>query len=86
MPPRVCIHPGDVIYRNFMSVNGLSVRQLALQLDVDPFDLQDVVYGLRGVDESLAKRLARRFDTSVDEWLRLQALHDLSRAKPMASY
>ena len=74
------IHPGEVLYEDFMQAMGISARKLAADIDVPPSRISEVVNGHRPITADTALRLARLFKTSPQFWVRLQADWELHEA------
>ncbi len=70
LPP---VHPGEVLFEDFMKPLGLSQYRLAQDLHVSPMRISQIVHGKRAVTADTALRLARYFGTSADVWMRLHA-------------
>ncbi len=77
---RVKTHPGEVLGEEFMKPLGLSANRLAEEIGVPANRLSEIVRGRRGVTADTAIRLGRRFGTTPDFWMNLQASHDVSLA------
>ena len=75
------LHPGEVLFEEFLEPLGLSQNQLARELKVPPRRINEIVLGKRGVSADTALRLARHFGTSPEFWLGLQADYELDLAK-----
>ena len=75
------LHPGEVLYEEFIKPLGLSQNQLARELKVPPRRINEIVLGKRGVSADTALRLARHFGMSPEFWLGLQADYELDLAK-----
>ena len=75
------LHPGEVLYEEFIKPLGLSQNQLARELKVPPRRINEIVLGKRGISADTALRLARHFGTSPELWLGLQADYELDLAK-----
>lgn len=71
------VHPGEGLEEEFLTPLGLSQHRLALDVDVDPRRISEIVLGKRSVTAETALRLARYFDTSPEFWLGLRAQYDL---------
>ena len=56
---------------------GLSINQLARDLDVPPNRIGSIVNGLRAITADTALRLGTYFRVSPETWLGLQADYDL---------
>ena len=75
------IHPGEVLFEDFMKPLGLSQYRLANDTGVTPIRISQIVNGQRAVSVDTAMRLARYFGTSAGVWLRLQVRYDLEVAE-----
>jgi addiction module HigA family antidote len=73
MPP---VHPGEVLWEDFMRPLGLRVNKLALELHV-PTRIGEIVHERRRITAGTALRLARFFHTNAEFWLNLQNFYDL---------
>ncbi len=72
------IHPGEVLWEDFMKPLGLSQYRLAKDIGVTPIRISQIVHGQRAITVDTALRLARGyFGTSAAVWLRLQVRYDL---------
>ena len=71
------VHPGEVLWEDFMNPLGLSQYRVAKDIAVSPIRVSQIVHGKRAVTADTAMRLARYFGTSAEVWLRLQARYDL---------
>lgn len=75
------VTPGDVLRREFMDPLGLSARAVARDMAVPVTRVTEILNGQRSVTAETALRLGRRFGTSPEFWLGLQAAHDLEVAR-----
>lgn len=75
------VTPGDVLRHEFMEPLGLSARSVARGTDVPVTRITEILDGQRAVAAETALRLGRRFRTSSEFWLGLQAGHDLEIAR-----
>ncbi len=76
LPP---VHPGEMLRDDFLVPLKLGVEPLARELGVPA--LGDVVDGRSAVTYDIASRLGRRFDTSPEYWMNLQARYDFDVAR-----
>jgi len=74
------IHPGEMLLEEFLRPLGLAQAEAAQQLGMSANRLNEVVLGKRSVTADTALRLARRFKTSPQLWMHLQADWDLHQA------
>ena len=71
------IHPGEVLFEDFLQPLGLSQYRLAQDISVPPRRINEIVHGKRSVSADTALRLGRYFGTSEQFWLNLQSHYDL---------
>jgi antitoxin HigA-1 len=78
IPP---LHPGEVLYEDFIVPTGISIHRLAMDLRVPANRIAEIVKGERAISADTALRLARYLGTSPEFWLGLQSDYDLEKAK-----
>jgi len=71
------IHPGEVLWEEFLKPMGISQNRLALNIGVLPRRINEIVLGKRGITADTALRLERYFGISAEFWLGLQSQYDL---------
>ena len=71
------IHPGEILGEEFLKPMGISLNQLARDLDVPPNRISLIVNGERAITADTALRLGTYFGMSPELWLNLQAGYDL---------
>jgi addiction module HigA family antidote len=69
-----------MLLEEFLKPLGLTQAEAARQLDMSLNRLNELVLGKRGVTADTALRLARRFQTTPQIWMHLQADWDLHEA------
>jgi antitoxin HigA-1 len=74
------VHPGEMLLEEFLKPLGLTQVEAAQQLGISGNRLNELVLGKRGVTADTALRLARRFGTTPQLWMHLQADWDLREA------
>ena len=77
MPP---LHPGEILYEEFLKPMGLSQNHLAIAIKVPPRRINEIVLGKRRITADTALLLARFFNMSPQFWLGLQMDYDLDVA------
>ena|SRR5213593_430916 len=78
------IHPGEILFEEFMKPLGLSQNALARTLRIPPRRINEIVLGQRGISADTALRLARYFGTTAEFWTGLQADYELRLARRAA--
>ena len=74
MPP---VHPGEILFEEFLKPMGLSQNRLSLDLGVPPRRINEIVQGKRRLTADTALRLGRYFGMSPQFWLGLLMVYDL---------
>jgi antitoxin HigA-1 len=77
LPP---IHPGEILFEEFMKPLGVSINGLARELYVPVTRVAEIVHCKRSITADTALRLARYFGTTPGFWANLQANYDLEVA------
>ena len=75
------IHPGEILFEEFMKPMGISINRLAREIAVLPGRISAIVNGKRAITADTALRLGKYFGVSAELWLGLQADFDLRIAK-----
>ena len=75
------ILPGEILSEEFMKPMGLSMNQLAKDIDVPPGRISEIINGKRAITADTALRLGKYFGVSPEAWLNLQTDYDLRIAK-----
>jgi addiction module HigA family antidote len=74
-------HPGEFITVTYLEPNGLSGRELSLQLGVAASTLSRVLKGTSAVTPEMALRLSKALGRSPESWLSMQHNYDLWHAR-----
>jgi len=75
------VHPGEILFEEFMKPLGISQYRLAKDISVPPRRINEIVLRKRSVSADTALRLSRFFGTSEHFWLNLQSQFDLDTEK-----
>jgi len=75
------IHPGEILFEEFLKPMEISQTRLANTIGVPPRRINEIVLGKRGITADTALRLARVFGTSVQFWMGLQDEYELRQAR-----
>jgi antitoxin HigA-1 len=78
LPP---IHPGEILWEEFMEPLGLNQRSLAQALGVNVARINRIIKGKSAISADTALRLGRYFGTTPQLWLNMQSRYDLEKAK-----
>lgn len=66
------LHPGEILFEDFLKPRGLSQNRLALDIRVPARRINEIVLGKRRITADTALRLAKYFNMSPQFWLGLQ--------------
>ena len=82
IPP---VHPGEILYEEFLKPMNISQNQLGRDLDVSPRRINEIIHAKRSVTADTALRLSVYFGNSASFWLGLQMDYDLDIAEDTMS-
>ena len=71
------IHPGEILYEDFLKPMNISGYKLAKVLFIDQTRISEIIKGKRSITIDTALRLAKFFGTSTEFWLNIQAQYDI---------
>ena len=71
------VHPGEVLFHEFLEPLNLSQNKLARGIGVPPRRINEIVLKKRRITADTALRLAKYFKMSPDFWMGLQVDFDL---------
>jgi addiction module HigA family antidote len=75
------IHPGEILFEDFMKPMDVSINRLARDIAVPPGRVSAIVNGKRAITADTALRLGKYFNVSPEVWMGLQADYDLRLAQ-----
>ncbi len=70
------IHPGEILFEDYLKPLGVSQNALARGLGITPKTISEIVLGKRGVSPEMSIRLGKFFGQSPRFWLNLQTEYD----------
>ena len=79
--PSIFVHPGPWLKRNIVDHYALSVTDLAERLAVSRQTMSKLLNGHQGLTGDMAIRFEKAFGLSADTLMRMQAAHDLAKAR-----
>ena len=74
------VKPGEILAEEFLQPLGLSRRELARRMCVNPMRINEIIRGTRAITAETAIQLGEALGTSARFWLNLQSNHDLAVA------
>ena len=75
------VTPGEILLEEWLKPMGVSQYRLAVEIDVSPRRINEIVHGKRALTADTALRLARFFGTDAQSWLNLQSHYDMEKAE-----
>ncbi len=79
------MHPGEILYEEFLKPMNISQNQLGRDLEVSPRRINEIIHSKRSVTADTALRLSVYFGNSASFWLGLQMDYDLDIAEDTLS-
>ncbi len=79
------IHPGQIIFEEFLEPMGISQQQLAEDISVSTQSINNIIQSKQVITADIALRLGRYFGMSAKFWLNLQGHYDLDVAQETLS-
>jgi antitoxin HigA-1 len=79
------IHPGEILFEEFLKPMQISQNQLGRQLGVSARRINEIIHGKRSITADTALRLSVYFGNSASFWLGLQMDYDLDVAEDRLS-
>jgi len=71
------IHPGEVLFEEFLKPMKISVYQIASDLFIEPNNFQQIIDGKKSINAEIALKLSLYFGNSAKFWLGLQSDYDI---------
>lgn len=78
LPP---IHPGKILFEEFLEPMGISQYRLAKDTSVSPRRINEIVLQKRSITADTALRLGIFFNMSSHFWMNLQSRYELEKAE-----
>ncbi len=78
LPP---IHPGKILFEEFLEPMGISQYRLAKDTSVSPRRINEIVLQKRAITADTALRLGIFFNMSPHFWMNLQSRYELEKAE-----
>ena len=71
------LHPGRILYQNYLEQLNISVTKMAEILGVSRKTLSNIVNEHKSITPEMALRLSKALNTTPDLWLNIQKNYDL---------
>ncbi len=74
-------HPGEFIKETYIDPLNISLRKVALDLDVAPSTFSRLINGETDLSPEMALKLSKAFGRTPESWMQMQVNYELWRAK-----
>ena len=74
------IHPGEILLEEFMKPLALTIKQLAADIDVTPWQIIEIINNRNPITANLAIKLGLFFSVEPKFWINLQAEYNFRQA------
>jgi antitoxin HigA-1 len=71
------IHPGEILFEEFLIPNNISAYKLAKDIEIPQTRISEIIKGNRRITADTAIRLSKYFGNSAKFWLGLQDDFDI---------
>ena len=85
MSRRPPIHPGEILYQEFLLPLDITPDRLAKSIGVDARQIHGIVQAQRSITAETALLFSRFFGNSAEFWMGLQNQYDLENAEDRLS-
>jgi addiction module HigA family antidote len=75
------IHPGEVLFKEFLTPHGVTAYKLSKDLKIPQTRVSEILKGNRRITADTALRLSKYFGNSAKFWLGLQIDFDLEEER-----
>lgn len=75
------VHPGKILYKEFLADFHVNQHQLAKAIKVPPRRINEIVLGKRGISADTALKFSAFFGNRAEFWMELQSRYELKLAK-----
>jgi addiction module HigA family antidote len=74
-------HPGEFIKSTYIEPLNISLRKVALDLDVAPSTFSRLIKGKSDLSPEMALKLSKAFGRTPESWMQMQTNYELWKAK-----
>lgn len=80
------IHPGEVLFEEFLQPLNITQSQIAEAIHLSVQDINDIIQGQKNITADTAIRFSIYFGTSDKFWLGLQNDYDLEQTRESVDF
>ncbi len=81
MEAYINVHPGEILWEEFMEPLGITGYRLAKEIGVQQIQISKLTKGNMSISAEMAIRLGTYFGTSAEMWLNLQRNYELRKLR-----
>ena len=74
-------HPGEFIKETYIKPLDISLRKVAIDLDVAPSTFSRLIKGESDLSPEMALKLSKAFGRTPESWMQMQTNYELWKAK-----
>ena len=71
------IHPGEILWEDFLKPMNITAYRLAKETRIDQTRISEIIKGKRGISIDTALRFAKFFGNSAEFWINIQTHYEL---------
>jgi addiction module HigA family antidote len=75
------IHPGEILWEDFLKPMNITAYRLSKETRIDQTRISEIIKGKRGISIDTALRFAKFFGNSPEFWINIQNHYDLEEKK-----
>lgn len=74
-------HPGEFIKETYIKPLDISLRKVAIDLDVAPSTFSRLIKGVSDLSPEMALKLSKAFGRTPESWMQMQINYELWKAR-----
>lgn len=79
------VHPGEILYEEFLLTMNITAYRLAKETKLNPTRISEIIHGKRGISADTALRFSKFFGNSVEFWMGIQDEYEIREERERIS-
>ncbi|MCG6170070.1 HigA family addiction module antitoxin [Leptospira sp. FAT2] len=79
------VHPGEILYEEFLLPMNVTAYRLAKETKLNPTRISEIIHGKRGISADTALRFSKFFGNSVEFWMGIQDEYEIREEREKIS-
>ncbi|AYV57700.1 MULTISPECIES: HigA family addiction module antitoxin [Leptospira] len=79
------VHPGEILYEEFLLPMNITAYRLAKETKLNPTRISEIIHGKRGISADTALRFSKFFGNSVEFWMGIQDEYEIREEREKIS-